>query len=309
MPEPRFLINSTWHRGSYRYEGDWLVPEPGASSSYDPFEHYEQRPQQSPHIDLANLDTFDPVAIQGFVNTWGLLGLFQHRLVHVRYAEVDVGWIQVDPDPPRADGVEVIESPTRYLRCIYSEPDTIKDPVFHARHQERFDAGLDELEFAATDAAGTISAQVGRRAMQSWEDTTPLRGVAAVESMVEDNGYEDVPIHEYMNQYFPYLQEEERYPSLHSIHLWDHLAENVEEFGIEAAFYQMNFRAVHSDDLLEDVSDVQNRFVRNLRNVHPSPQYFVERGEPAWKWRTAFPSLLAACYQMLMMDMDLPENG
>src|SRR5262245_58033757 len=94
---------SHWRKRRYYVSDDGFIkPVQGSPvEEYDPFESFYAGPRTSQprylHTDLAGLDTDDTRAIEDFVNTWGLLGLFQHYLRRVQTGPLD-------PKPPRSMG-------------------------------------------------------------------------------------------------------------------------------------------------------------------------------------------------------------
>src|SRR4051794_32891800 len=87
--EPLYWSRATWFHRTYVVQDGLIRPVPWSHlKPYDPFTgegHSEKLPPDRPiYEQLYRLSLSNERAIADFVSTWGILGLFQDRLIQAR---------------------------------------------------------------------------------------------------------------------------------------------------------------------------------------------------------------------------------
>ncbi len=85
---PQGWARARWARRPYEVRDGWIAPAPGGSVEfYDPFAASGSAGPQGPlYRALWDVDLEQSESIEFFASRWGLLGLFQHRLIQARHA-------------------------------------------------------------------------------------------------------------------------------------------------------------------------------------------------------------------------------
>ena len=162
----------------------------------------------------------------------------------------------------------------------------------------------DVVEMARAQAREDLMAY-GKQALARWENDPSKSGTVIVPT--REGHYEQRPLNHYFRKYYPTLGEGP-YPALSAPWRWSILCEPLGEFQAAARQFQHVFhewiRLRSGDESEPGFSHVQELLTPHLRHVSPMPRVVEsEAWKGKWTWGWRFPSLLAACYMMMFMDM------
>ena len=308
-------IAATWRRQRYVVEGDHLVPATAADAEeYDPFDHYAGVSDiplgETPYLDLASLDLNDTEAIEQFASAWGLLGLFQHNLVQLRYVPTRDGRMQLRHDPPLYIDEPSSTATTERISGFLGAGSDFDDDLVPFAHEwfsgqsldfqdgSRVRHSWDDLD--TDDEREYVLDEVRAVERQRWLDDPAKRGEALY---VDPHGeVQRASLDDYARPFFPNATVNPRtYPSIDSATLWGELHEPLEAFRSAAREFQRQVHFVADADEWSD--DLARAIERNLRSVHPRIEFHADEEGGRWVERWHFPSLLAACYTMLHLDL------
>ncbi len=308
-------LTGCWTRRRYFVEEGLIQPLPrGATEEYDPFISYYGSDStwsgRSLYLELLELDIGSEHAIEGFTSRWGLLGLYQHRLVQIRRAEADL------------DLSTKIDRVPEYLVEHFEAPSSTPEWV----NVERWWLTREQLE---TDPEGA------KRFFRAWLNTRKPHTVASAIVASSEGYYEELPLGDYAQRFFPHppklsLDSEKVFqmlrstaqaledddfravdqieqvkqliasvPRLGSKWFWERLCEPVDEFRQAVEELRSVFAGCTDREDKLAVGLAMQTCTRHIRRVHPIPHF--EEGALTWRW--SFPSLLAAAYMMLFLDV------
>jgi hypothetical protein len=303
-------LAASWMRGPYTIEGDYIKPLPeGEMERYDPFASYygadSARLERSLYLELIDLELGNHQAVERFVTTRGLLGLFQHRLVQLS---------------------TVIAFPIGSLRG-----DAVPEMLFEAFHSPGSVPAWTSSGAAWLTDDTPAGPEARKVLYDRWRQRRPFPEGWAISETVD--GYYDVSSREdYYSHYFPdpldegvppevaaealrrvakdptsdeaaqileLLSYDDPYPRAGSNAMWVRLCEPLGDFYLAALELRATYSACAERKDPTSVAAALMNCTRHLRRVHPIPHRTEEGG---WAWRWSFPSLLAACYTMLFLD-------
>jgi hypothetical protein len=302
-------LRGKWVRRHYYVEDNYIKPAANSTViEYDPLvadsEARWSGNAQSPHQDLARLDSKDREAVAQFACKWGLLGVFTHDLERIQYVPGEDGSIRSRHKPPYQSLPQLIEDV--WGACGRSLP-------------------------LSPGQAGVLAAQGwepypghgGRgipypQAMVDWLKDRSARGLVTTNGLYLNE--QGAPLEKYFKLFFPALSEgdgqhlprhpfvESRYPALHSPQIWDHLHEPVSLFSLAAVHFQTTLKHLadpdHQDWRADDARELMRQINRHMTRVRVSLEFDPSR-PPGSQWFEAYrwPSLIAACYLMTFRDL------
>ena len=278
------MFRGSWRRRRYHVSEGYIRPVAGELTvEYDPLDSSTNDGLPA-YLRLVNINEFDDHQIADFCSQFGILGLFQHDLLQVRYTPTSNGAIQCRHDPPPPHYFEVLETPySRYeLDGRGSWPDEILRPKIE--DLQRFPADDESFEDMAIEA-------LDQEYLDEWKTDRTKRGLVVVEDV---EGIREQPLGGYFRRFFPASGNE--FPSLHAPQLWDYLCEPLPAFRTAV----LNLRAVFEEWQAGPIGSSrhagwQTTFLAPaLMRARPMPV----NGELTW----LFPSLLTALYMQLFLD-------
>jgi len=318
----RRALQAGWVRRRYFIRDGYIRPIQGSEVVvYDPFEEYygtdAARSGRSLYQHLVDLDLSDERAIEEFASRWGLLGLFQHRLVQVSHVGCDRYDYADHPDQPptslshwnerpgngpldRREGPTIhLIYPDDYLRADEDERRSVRE-----RGHQLFRKWLAETRYpygsVIVENAFGVLEEVEQDAYYSqfFLDLELARAIAEEDTRTD--------LHDPSRKFLP--PRRSRYPRISSPRLWDCLCEPLDLFR-EAAYelrdlYTLTVRAsspdAHAAPSSQAADYLRQDFAQRLSRVHPLPGW--QEQSRSWTMAWSFPSLLSAAYAMLFVD-------
>lgn len=269
---PGVWLRTTWVRRRYYVEDGYIKPIPGSrEEKYNPFDAYygAERAEEgrSLYLELVELDEKDPRAIEEFCSRWGILGLFWQDQGVAEIVRTPFGgehWLPLDA---RKD--TVAETLGRIRAAL----------EFRANFADKFDrTDLDpeDIKILGKQAAGV-----------DWANTIKWpEGLGWIWSDGWASSDQDEGI---------------RMAS------FDTLCESVEQFGRAVAWFRSTYvlasrytaRLSHP----EEIAKLESNLALYVNTVRPNPVFHGDLQHGRWAWEWHFPSLLAAAYMMLFLDL------
>ena len=300
-----------WVRQPYRVAEGYIKPASLGFSRYDPFDSYygtdAATAGRSLYLELIDLNASDSVEVEAFTSKWGLLGLYQHRLLQLAHSD----WTYPHNFPPAPEAVP-------------------EDLVEHFRTP-----GHPEYGFRSFDPVLTFwkpEDQAERAAIYGkWLRRRPFPSEWVIHETPAGH-YDIAPTREFSQRYFPdpplvamtekdfeqavaaitaapdvkakEAAREEMYrmfelPPPGSEAMWERLCEPLADFQTAVAELQQIYQSCQLANEGRSAVRAMADCAMQLRRVSPVP-YLTEEG--VWSWRWFFPSLLSACYTMLFLD-------
>lgn len=298
-----------------------LDPEAPRPEAYDPWESYglhdeplpERAPHEVPYHRLGQLDLANSAEVVAFTRRWGLLGVMQHNLVEARYVPSPRGWTRPWSDPNYPGIPEITEAPG--FRARGGDDDPRFDEV------ERGDRSFLTLQFGAVgwltfDEAATPQLHEQELERLNPDDTVgfdhALDGlcdaVATVLVRQETGDIARLSLEHYFSRYLPNAPldhppcqpGERHYPSIHGPDFWPYLCEPLQEFVEAAELFQIAFNLALDAPNEPARRRLASEVHRGLASTRP---VLAPRETGKWELRWFCPSLLAACYLMLLTDL------
>lgn len=286
-----YWVKGAWVRQKYVVDSSLGLIRPVGHEppeAYDPFEGYSWEGQaksgRTIYLELTDLDLASDRAIEYFTTRWGLLGLFQDRLLQ--------SCLHVSRDPNR----HLIDHPAGACQALLLQPpdEVSRDlmPVVveaPGGHVHRL------LPVVLTDLEA-ISAQM---------HTSPKSMVPEVICEIQDGVFIRTSLASYYRPFFPTLDTGDslqvyQHARLSSPTFWGHLCEPLEMFKASVTEFKKVVRWSSSPDPAEKA------FVALYIRSRLSKVRFDARVDNKGRFlRTLrFPSLLSALYVMLVEDLD-----
>jgi hypothetical protein len=293
-------LSSRWAKRDYQVVDGYIRPDPKSRLEvYDPFNFYfgpeSVKQGRSLYLELANLDTGSDRAIEQFACHWGLLGLFSHRLIEIRY------W-----RPGMKEGLPSISGQGGFYQLGARSPDLIIEclpPEW-----------IQMMEEGGWHGSATVL-----EPLPGWCVERPLQTYCA--PYFPDGGSQTRPSSHDQDGYE--ISDRRLFALLDSMSRWDFLAEPVQEFQEAADEFRSTFRdwqrLSRSTENDGEAGLLKQRLDDHVRHVHPTlvierddregPGHLHGRGgrqaggAKPWSSGWSFPSLLSAAYMMLLQDL------
>lgn len=315
------LFSTRWRRQRYYIEDGFIRPaQRSEPKEYNPLASYFERGQTSRrdqlHLALAGLNTSSDdqdEQIEKFCSEWGLLGLYQHRLIQLTYVPGPRGGALPRHRPPHSHP-EVVETPLG--RAEHPARERRERVELFAEHRLTYGHGTPEADQPLAEYLADMELDIW------WKD--PAAGGEAL--VLKHGRTERVRLADYYASYFPQysvhlfeigmrvLRSEPsmlpEYPTWSSPWLWNELCEPVEAFCEAVNEFQDTARLCRdykdgqhfSPDQAEKLERVFNQHLTlaglRLRYDRHSG---LGRLEQEWQHEYFCPSLLSAAYLLLML--------
>lgn len=319
----RDRLHRLWVRRRYLVNEDYIIPTTDSPAvEYDPVavdREGRTRPGGRRLVsEVARLNTTKNQAIEEFTSEWGLLGLFQHHLLQVRYVPTKDGRVQ--PFHAPTTGIEYCDGPDfREVRFFGTVPLThVEGSSTPALRPTERHPGDEVADFPER-------VQEERRHQPGRSRRDPSRRGEVITSEWPGATLRVIPLMDYFPAFFPGLfqrreEDDPTFPSIHSPDLWVELCEPLGRFQKEVEKFQATFHlcslatAGEADE--DKISQLCRDVSQRLRSVHPAlalHQSVSPLSPPGdsgdtvfnrWQLEYRFPSLLSVAYMLLLEDLE-----